>query len=132
MIKPSVHERDSTQFGRLSLLLTDARKSIDSLDHVLGARALHDASEAKSMFVDSAPARRLIHVHIQSTEYSHVPWNEADALMYRVDFSNSDRAYTVGKLTARAIVHVPNQRQPCSPYCMLLFVLALLRFGGVR
>lgn len=76
---------------------TDARKSIESLAHMLGARALFDASATKSMFVESAPASRLIHVH------SHVHWNNADALMHHIDFSNSDSADAAGKLTAREV-----------------------------
>lgn len=76
---------------------SDARKSIESLAHMLGARALLDASATKAMFMESAPASRLIHVH------THVHWNEADALMHHIDFSNSESAGAVGKLTAREI-----------------------------
>lgn len=76
---------------------TDAHKSIESLARLLDAHALQDASATKSMFVESAPTSRLIHVH------SHVHWDEADALLHHIDFSNSEGADAVGKLNAREV-----------------------------
>ncbi|MCJ1467185.1 hypothetical protein MMC07_005808 [Pseudocyphellaria aurata] len=75
---------------------TDAHESIENLARLLGAQALHDAHATKPMFVESAPTSRLVHVH------SHVHWDEADALMHYIDFSNSDRT-DAGKLTAREV-----------------------------
>lgn len=72
-----------------------ARESIESLARMLDARAHLDDRATKAMFMEMAPASRLIHVH------SHVNWNDADALTHHIDFSNSPGA--VGELTAREV-----------------------------
>lgn len=70
---------------------TDAHESIESHAHMFGAQSLHDASASKSICVESAPASRFAYVH------PHVHWKEANALMHRIDFSDSDSAAARGE-----------------------------------
>lgn len=76
------------------------------------------------MFVESAPPSQFVYVH------PHVHWNEADALMHRIDFSDNDSAAAVGG-SHFSLVACSGSRTRVDPKDAIMgLVPALLRSGA--